>query len=292
MASEKDGPSDKESHNATDHGKIADDPKSALSAAADTDPSGSRTGAAANEKKQWSEHIKNFIYTTKITDWLIAVSTIFLVIYTAQLGRIASRQTEILRNTDKAANESADAAKEANQLNVGINRPWVRANILPLSLDFEQHGNKYGAALTTLITVNNSGLFPANSVYILPTIPLDINQEPDGYNAIEVIKSRCTDRKAVNGRTLGEALFKDSPHHEKIIVPVENISFEAPLGWHYLVCITYDIPLTKGSGRTGYLFLVSRRDDNHPGARFAIIPRNGALAPPALDLVQLGSYAE
>jgi hypothetical protein len=52
---------------------------------------------------------KSFFYDTKITDWLGATFTFALAAFTLALVNVASKQTEILSNTDKALQAAAAA---------------------------------------------------------------------------------------------------------------------------------------------------------------------------------------
>ena len=57
----------------------------------------------------------------------MAIFTLVLAFYTAELARVASKQTKVLQNTDIAIHETSKAANDANKLNAAALRPWVSA---------------------------------------------------------------------------------------------------------------------------------------------------------------------
>jgi len=99
------------------HAQIGEGGTNTADALPNRSPDAAQSNRTENTDYQWRTRLQHFMYEAKITDWLLAVFTLGLVIYTAQLVRVASKQTTILTTTDVAVSNSAQAAKDANKLN-------------------------------------------------------------------------------------------------------------------------------------------------------------------------------
>ena len=101
---------------------------------------------------------RQFLFDTKITDWLGAAFTFALAVFTWALVNVASKQTDILSHTDAAMNLAAkaqtDSAQTAEKLRLfteATNRAWIG----PTSARSDPF--EAGKPIKITVTFNNTG---------------------------------------------------------------------------------------------------------------------------------------
>ena len=160
-------------------------------------------------------------------------------------------------------------------------RPWVAATIEPVSLDFDDQGG----AITIKTIMRNAGVGPATDV--LPFPALIYIQQP--YKAIDVIRKECSQWGIGGGH--GYALFKDDKVAQIGTTGMTRAQFGNNFPLFLNVCVKYRFANSGAFGQSGYLFDIVRRDAPRQGV-YAVETKNGSIAPPVLDLLPMGSYAD
>jgi len=219
MASENGRLPEKQPDGANEHGnapQVKGDPTATL---ANPDPASHGDSSADNKYNKWRSGFSNIFYETNMTDWLIVLFTGVLAFYTAQLAGVASRQTEILDNTDKAVHE-------ANQMNAGINRPWVAIKELSLTLPLVYDSVNKTINIKMNFELENTGSSPARFVSIYPYVTNGPSNIPsNGRNRIEIFREECNRHRSTDSPN-GMAIFPKENEKQTITTSMSSEEIE------------------------------------------------------------------
>jgi hypothetical protein len=239
-------------------------------------PDAGRSNRTDNNNYQWRTRLHNFIYEAKITDWLLAVFTLGLVIYTAKLVHVASQQTKILTTTDVAVTNTAKAAKDANTLNETALRPWADFALIEPSAGFAVKGDTVTVGIR--YSLKNTGRLPAIRTNVtFEMVPLEYYGPMIDLTPTPIVTDRQLSVCKKSEFDIGNTIFPGQSMAKPYIVSVEasqkkfrDMVNEGKQIYVVLVtaCVGYQLAITGNYGHTGASLIVAR------GTNSNVLPLN------------------
>jgi hypothetical protein len=235
---------------------------------------------------------------------IIAIFTVVLAVSTILLWRATEGLRIDTAQSVKAARDSADAAKNANEL-FGKNlaqthRPWVAIDVaIAGPLKYDQNRS---ARVALRFNVRNIGHSPAANVWIEAKTCLDGENDPTAEQKVVCEGFRNRGRGA---HALGYMVF-----------PGENLTYDVEIGvereqikktlekfgatgreWFlpYVVgCVDYQFTFEEGHHQTGFIASLYRTTPDNPNSRKIFFVDEGEIPTERLrlDRVFFGGYAD
>jgi hypothetical protein len=305
---EDDRLSDKKAESADNQPSVGERSQNAIDTPADTQPSRNQARGAQNKHQERRSYFKRFFYETKVTDWLLALFTLGLVVYTSELVRVASRQTQILTTTDAALAEAAQAAKDANKLNAAVLRPWISIKTQVISdLIFTEPEGR----VSFKHELRNTGRSPATHIIIREELYLFGSAE----KSVEAQKVVCGSIRNMQASrlTIGYVLFPGDVLRPRSSLPIsrkdideyidsfaqKNGMKKADVGvsLRLIECVDYVFePFDGQHHQTGRIYDLMWGDPAHGGGWTGVDPQAGHVYPlgqlTLQEILGFGSYAD
>jgi hypothetical protein len=195
-----------------------------------THNSDSSNAAAVDHAKAGDNHThqegKGEFWSAKLTDWLLAVLTGLLVLFTYRLWKSTERlwlagekQIEVAGSAAVAAKKSADVAESTL---IATQRPWIEiTGMRALSdLTFDADGGR----VTIQAGIKVSGQTPALNVSVSG---LFFVMGPAGIDALELQRWHCDEVRNRPVFASGPPMFPSGPNGLSISIPISNEHIES-----------------------------------------------------------------